>query len=234
MEYRVEDLAHKVGLSVDTIRYYQGIGVLHSPRKKGRCAYYDDAHVRQIKRIKELSGKGFPLALIKRLSSNESAQPDNELQEVRDSELLAALVQESVGPRSLTISELASNTGIPESLIRVAQSSGLVEPTVLEGKEHYSEADAEMLRSAVAILEAGFPMEELLSLASEHAENIRNTADRAIELFRDYVKGEDGRDGDYQKAVSTFNDLLPKIVRLVAIHFQRTLVNRALARMTAK
>lgn len=236
MEYRVEDLAQKAGVSVDTIRFYQGRGLLHPPRKRGRCAFYDETHFEEIERIKDLSSKGFSLALIKRVNDRDFKEPPQDSDSGQSSEvkLLTALVEESVGRRSLSMSELVSETGLPEAVIGIARSSGLMEPSIVDGEEHFSETDIQMLKSGFAILEAGFPLEELLALAREHAQSIRSTADKAINLFGKYVKDggdEKTRSGD---TATIFRQLLPEITRLVALHFQRTLVNRALVRMTAK
>ena len=49
MEYRVEELAKASGLPVDTIRFYQGKGLLPAPRRLGRLAVYGDAHLERLK-----------------------------------------------------------------------------------------------------------------------------------------------------------------------------------------
>jgi alkylation response protein AidB-like acyl-CoA dehydrogenase len=67
MEYRVEELAGAAGLPVDTIRFYQGRGLLPAPRRVGRTAVYDDAHLVRLRRIRALVADGIPLALVKRL-----------------------------------------------------------------------------------------------------------------------------------------------------------------------
>ena len=35
MEYRIEQLARTAGVAVDTIRFYQGKGLLEAPRRDG-------------------------------------------------------------------------------------------------------------------------------------------------------------------------------------------------------
>ena len=40
MEYRVEELAASAGVRVDTVRFYQGRGLLPAPRREGRVAFY--------------------------------------------------------------------------------------------------------------------------------------------------------------------------------------------------
>jgi len=73
-----------------------------------------------------------------------------------------------------------------------------------------------------------------------HASNVTELADASIDLFGEHVRrmveapqasqaseGEGGLD----PVATVFRDLLPEVTRLVALHFQRTLVRRALDRL---
>ena len=62
--YSVEDLALKAEISVDTIRYYQGLGLIPSPQKNGRRAVYGGEHVSRLEEIKKLAFEGFSLPQI--------------------------------------------------------------------------------------------------------------------------------------------------------------------------
>ena len=53
-------------------------------------------------------------------------------------ELLAALVEKKVGGRSFSRTELAAEAGVPEVLIRAAESAGLLEPVEIDGEERFS------------------------------------------------------------------------------------------------
>jgi len=223
MEYRVEDLASAAGVRVDTVRFYQTRGLLPKPRRRGRVAIYDDQHLERLRRVRELVDRGFTLAQIQRVldrpDESGAAEP-----------LLEALVAQSVGQRSLTRSELAAEAGVPEALIRAAEAAQLVEPLVLDGEERFSESDLEMGRAALAILGAGFPLNDLLDLSVRHARHVREVTDAAIDLFDEHVRRAGARDAEITDA---FRTLMPQVTRLVALHFQRTLVSRALERLAA-
>ena len=45
MSIRVEELASRAGVSVDTVRFYQKQRLLPPPRREGRVAWYDDDHL---------------------------------------------------------------------------------------------------------------------------------------------------------------------------------------------
>lgn len=224
MEYRVEDLAQHAGIRVDTVRYYQGRGLLPAPRHEGRVAWYGDHHLDRLARIRELRDQGLTLALIDRLLSQKESDPGTSL--------VDALVEEHLGGRRYTRAELAAQAGVPEAFVNAAQAAGLIEPLQLEGEERFGEADLAMARAGLELLGAGFPMQELLSLAARHARNVQEVSDAAIELFDDHVRRDaDGRKRDAGQVAMQFRTLLPVLTRLVAQHFQRTLVSRALAKV---
>jgi len=226
MDYRVEEIAARTGLRVDTIRFYQFRGLLPRPRREGRLAFYDDAHLERLRRIRELGDQGFTLAQIKRLLDRES--------ESENRPLLEALVEEHVGERTFSRAELAVEAGIPEELIGAAEASGLVQPLQIEGEDRFSAADRDMARAALRILDAGFPLNELLVLAVQHASSVQEVADRAIDLFDDHVRKPAAERGDTGEVTEAFRGLLPQLIRLVALHFQRTLVSRALQRLAGR
>lgn len=58
-EYRLDDLARISGVSARNIRAYRERGLLDSPRRVGRSAYYDDYHLSQLKTINQLLRRGF-------------------------------------------------------------------------------------------------------------------------------------------------------------------------------
>jgi DNA-binding transcriptional MerR regulator len=227
MDYRVEELAVAAGVGVDTLRFYQGRGLLPPPRREGRVAYYGDAHLERLRRIRELQRQGFSLEQIRRVVARPEARAEAE-------PLLVALVEERVGERSLTRGELAAESGVPEALIQAAVAAGLMEPLGAEGEERFSEADLEMARLGLTLLESGFPLQELLAQAMGHVRHVQGLCDAAIDLFDDHVRKAEATRDDVQAITDAFRKLLPLVTRLVAVHFQRTLVARALNRLDGK
>ncbi|MBD3574732.1 MerR family transcriptional regulator [Streptomyces sp. KD18] len=66
-EYRIEDLAHRSGATVRTIRAYQDRGLLPRPERRGRSNVYRDAHLVRLRQIADLLDRGYTLASIKEL-----------------------------------------------------------------------------------------------------------------------------------------------------------------------
>ncbi len=225
MEYGIEDLAAAVDEKVDTIRFYQAKGLLPRPRRCGRSAVYNDEHVRVLRQIREYQTQGFSLALIRRLLDEGETSTG--------AALLAAVSRES-GARSLTRAELAAESGVAEAILASLRAAGLLVPTRGDGEdERFSEADAQMAKAGLALLSQGFPLDQLLQLAMRHAREVESVCDNAIDLFDRHVRkvGSDG--ADPADVANTFRTLLPAVTTLVAVHFQRTLLHRALERLRA-
>jgi DNA-binding transcriptional MerR regulator len=221
MDYGVEELARLAGLRVDTIRFYQAKGLLPRPRRAGRRAVYSAGHLARLRRIRTLQDQGLPLEVIRRL-----------LGERRAAGALARALRAEQGSRTLTRSQLAAESGVPEALIRAVEEAGILEPVRVGRDVRYTDADVELARAALALLGEALPLPDLLAMAIHHAESVRDVVDRAIELFDRRVRHDrEGEERDPAAVVEAFRRMLPAVTTLVAHHFQRTLVSRALARL---
>jgi DNA-binding transcriptional MerR regulator len=231
MRYRVDVLAARSGVSVDTVRFYQGKGLLPPPQRDGRVAWYSDAHLGALRRIRELKSQGFNLGSIRKLLAADPAPGDGTLV----SALGGPPPGESAGQGWLTLDELAESTGVSPPLLEAIEREGLLVPTVVDGAARYTESDARALASGLKLLEAGIPLHELLGLARSHGEAMREIADRAVELFDRYVRrplraSEAGPESERQLVIA-FNDMFPAATTLVAHHFGRLLLQAAQERM---
>jgi DNA-binding transcriptional MerR regulator len=225
MELDVGALSRHSGLSVDTIRFYQSQGLLQAPAHRGRAAIYDDSHLDRLRRIRNLAERGFTLKAVRALLEAADASES-------DRQLLTAIEQEASGPR-YSSEQLAERTGIPRSVLAAAEKAGLAEAELgTEGAAGYSEADMRVATGAARLLRRGFPITRLLGLGIRHDRAVRKTVDEAIDLFDQYVRKPDPARVESGEAVAeAFRDLLPVVTALVAHHFQRILVNRALKRL---
>lgn len=200
----MEQLAAETGTSVDTVRYYQNLGLLPAPEKEGRIAWYGDSHLERVSRIRTLSEEGFTLEQIGRLDDD-------------------AVLQVLAGASDPMIdrSTLAERSGLDPGLIDLAIDAGLV-PTTESGL--FPASAVAMLAGAAAILDSGIDETALLSLAVRHAERIEASVDEAIGLFEDRV-GE-----DRAETATEIERLLPAVLDLVGEHFRQTLLARATER----
>lgn len=226
MEFRVEELARRAGVGVDTIRFYQSKQLLTAPRRQGRSALYGDEHLARIRRIQRLKSSGLTLAGVRRVLEADPSGPESV-----SGALLGALA-ESSGERSYTRAELAQSTGLPESWLVEAERAGLLHP-LPGGEPRYTDADRRAIEAARSLLDSGLPLGELMPLATLHARHVNEIADRSVELFRDWVRHEEpgGAPRPIEEVTAAFRTLLPAVTTLVAQHFQRTLVERARQRL---
>ena len=71
ISYRVDALANETGLSVDTIRYYQKLGILKPPRRTGRHSEYSTDHLERLIEIRRLADAGLTLSQISEISEGQ-------------------------------------------------------------------------------------------------------------------------------------------------------------------
>ena len=223
--YSVEDLALKAGISVDTIRYYQGLDLISPPQQNGRRAIYDDEHLSRLDEIKKLALEGFSLRQISLLKGKTL--------DGSTSEDLKHLVEEDSKARSLSRPEVAAKAGVPEGLVVLLCDNGLLQPVFNDEEPLFDENSVSMVQAGVAIANAGIPLEELVSLAQYHSSNVEEVVDRAIDLFEEHVKERSSVSSEKDLAV-VVKDLLPSVIRLVAQHFHKSLVTRSLERIDGR
>ena len=228
MRLDVDTLAARTELSVDTIRYYQSIGLLHPPEREGRRAYYDETHLGRLERVRSLAERGFSLKAIRAVM--EAGGEDNS-----DRVLLGAIERELETTR-YSAADIAAKLGIPAAVVESVEKAGLAEPapdapTGSNASLRYTTADLKVAAGAAKLLGYGFPLTRLLRLAIRHDRAVRKTVDDAIDLFDEHVRKQSEASEDPDAVAETFRELMPVVAALVTHHFQRVLVNRALKRL---
>jgi DNA-binding transcriptional MerR regulator len=66
MELTVDELATRAGVTVRTVRFYAGRGLLPPPRLRGRTGLYGADHLARLELVRELQSLGLTLAAIER------------------------------------------------------------------------------------------------------------------------------------------------------------------------
>lgn len=64
--FTVDELAAATDMTVRTTRYYAGLGLLPAPTRRGRMAYYTQAHRARLELVRALQDHGFTLSAIER------------------------------------------------------------------------------------------------------------------------------------------------------------------------
>ncbi len=237
MRIRVEELARRADVSVDTIRFYQKRRLLPPPDREGRIAWYGEAHVERLGRIRELQRQGLPLEVIRRLVDGDLDATDASLAAAvagaaRDDDATDATEE------LLTLDELAARSGVPAALVDAVAREGLLVPRVHDGSPWFTTADVELVASGLALLETGLPLPDLLGLARRHHAETRAIAEDAVAMFDTHVRQPiraAGLPADAAAAqiVDAFRVLLPSVTTLVAHHFRRVLLEVAQEHLAA-
>ncbi|MGH7876648.1 MAG: MerR family transcriptional regulator [Candidatus Dormibacteraceae bacterium] len=228
IEYRIEDLARTGGVAVDTIRFYQGKHLIDPPRREGRVAWYSEAHLQRLNRIKELHQRGFALHVIRRFLDGELAASDEALVE--------AVTTARPGPE-LTLEELAQRSGVAISILRRLAASGLLLTTAPRGEEErYPASDLEVLGAGLKLVQAGIPVADLIDLGVRHAQAVEQTALEAVELFDRHVRkplqsSDQVSEKTNAELLVSFEELLAASATLVRHHFAGALLRAARERI---
>lgn len=233
---RVEELALAADVSVDTVRYYQKQRLLPPPERDGRLGWYGEAHRDRLAKIRDLQGRGFSLALIRRYLAGELDPADERLaaavagagEDGPATEATAGV--DDRGPEELlTLEELAGRVGVAAPLLEMLVREGILVARRHHGADVYTSADARAVAAGLRVLELGFPLPDLVDLARRHDRATREFATRAVELFDEHVRTplRDADLGDDERAarvVEAFEELLPAVTTMIAHHFRRTLL----------
>jgi hypothetical protein len=223
MEYRIEQLARSAGVAVDTIRFYQGKGLLEAPRREGRVTWYGESHLDRLRRIKELQQQGFTLTVIQRFLTGELEPSD---------EALVAAVTRPAAPQTLTLAELAERSGVAEPLLMSLQQAGLLVPVEGGQESLYPADDLDAIAAGMKLIAAGVPLGPLLELGQDYSAAVDRTARQAVDLFdrhvRERIQSEGGAtEAAERRLLAIFNELLEASGTLVRHHFERTLLRAA-------
>ena len=211
--WRIDDLAQRAGITVDTIRYYQREGLLPPAERAGRANLYSTAHLDRLERIKELQSRRFSLAAIKALLTDER-------------EGMIEGIFGGGGDRTYTLEELLERSGIDAELCHAIRSSGLLREPGEFGRDAYDGDDLDYLRTLAALHDLGMPTPAVVEIARTYAEGIEATQSRIIDLFTtggalQWTADELHEFQDVTARNST--DILPLAHRLVDYTHQRTI-----------
>jgi DNA-binding transcriptional MerR regulator len=227
VEYRIEQLAQAGGVAVDTIRFYQGKGLLDPPRRNGRVTWYSEHHLARLRRIRDLQQRGFTLAVIRRFLEGELETSD---------EALVEAVTAPPAPETLPLEELAARSGVAVPLLHALEQAGLLLPVGDGDVPRYPVEDLDVLNAGLKLVEAGVPLGALMELGAEHAAAVERTATRAVDLFDRHVReriqaqGLPAADAE-RELLATFQELLEASGALVRHHFQRAVLRAARERI---
>ncbi|TXL57746.1 MerR family transcriptional regulator [Aeromicrobium terrae] len=179
----VEQLASRVGMTVRTVRFYAGRGLIPPPRREGRNGYYGPDHIARLELVRELQGHGFTLSAIE--GYLERIPADASPEDVAVHRTLLAPWAPGL-PETITRAELETRAGRPlaDDDIELLVAIGVVEPTPTEDVFQLAPAH---LAVGIAFLELGFPVDAALAARRIFTEHGQAIANELTEVFRTQV-----------------------------------------------
>ncbi|MFD7680673.1 MerR family transcriptional regulator [Streptomyces sp. NPDC060187] len=184
--YRIEDLAHRSGATVRTIRAYQDRGLLPRPERRGRANVYANAHLARLRQIADLLDRGYTLASIKELLEAWDAG--------RGLGGVLGLVAEVDGPWTdeeaarISRAELDERFGgrHDDAAVADAVELGVLEPVVGD-EDSFLVPSPQELSAAAELHRAGVPLSAISSHLRELRGQVEHIASRFLEFTTEHV-----------------------------------------------
>jgi DNA-binding transcriptional MerR regulator len=218
-DWRIDELAQRAGIAVDTIRYYQREGLLTSGERNGRTRRFGPEHLEQLERIRALQARRFSLAAIRALLERD------------DPGALAGLL---VGSEEATYDhdELVETAGVSPELVRALTDAGLLRDPAEHGRAAYDADDVNVLRSFADLGKLAVPDPVLVELARIYAAGLDEIQRQLVELFT--VVEERGWNpaaaAEFRATFSAEVGRFARDVRVIADYTQQRNLQRAVLR----
>jgi DNA-binding transcriptional MerR regulator len=166
--WRIDDLAHEAGITVDTIRYYAREGLMPRPTAAGRHKLYGDKHLDRLRKIRELQDRRFSLAAIRAIVDANRPGIDD---------LFAG------SGRTFTLAELVERSGVEPDLVEQLRGVELLPDPAEFGRATYDETDLHLLEAIAELQKIGMPAEVLVELGSIYVRNFKVLQREVIDMF---------------------------------------------------
>ena len=214
-EWRIDELAQRAGIAVDTIRFYQREGLLPVGERVGRTLRYGPDHLERLQRIRALQSRRFSLAAIKALLDHEVPGA------------LESLLAGREGA-SYTLDELVVEAEVSVDLVRGLEKVRFLRDPDEVGQAAYDADDVDALRAFARLHRLGAPDHILV----EMARILTDAAESVERQFAAVYHGELGPDwGDgvrerFQEATAGVQPGVIRDLRVVADYLQHRNIQR--------
>jgi DNA-binding transcriptional MerR regulator len=211
--WRIDDLAQKAGLSVDTIRFYQRECLLPPAEREGRTKRYGPEHLSRLEQIRDLQARRFSLAAIRALLESER-------QDLVDG------IFAGEGTASYTLDDLVTRSGADPALVARLRAVGLLRDPAEFGRDAYDAIDLDLLRAVAELSAHGLPDDVIGGLVGIYVRGVETMQHEVLALFSGHGEVEWTPEdlATFQaRASASAGELLPLVTRVVEYVHQRTL-----------
>ncbi len=182
----IAELAARTAISVRTIRFYAGMGLIPPPTVRGRLGLYDEHHVARLELVRDLQGLGFTLAAIEGYLARIPLDRSPEDLALHRALRAPSLPEE---PTSGARAELATRAGHAlddEELARLV-TLGVIRR---EGAQTWTLTSPDMLSYGLRLLEVEMDFEVQLATKQIIEQHTSALATELVALFHDTVLSE--------------------------------------------
>jgi DNA-binding transcriptional MerR regulator len=226
----IDELALSTGLTVRTTRYYASLGLLPTPVRKGRMAYYGPGHLARLHLIRALQDHGFTLAAIERYLENVPMDASPEELAVQRALLTAWKPQQGEDVTRERLDEIAGRPLSEDDLDWLVKVGA-----VRRGPDGQLRALG-LVGKAVETLDLGTPLEALRDANAAVRRHMGELADELTEILQSTIvpqfQREDLSMADAERLERTMANLRDLTLEAIVNAFQRAADQVATKSMT--
>ena len=177
----IDELAREAGTTVRNVRVYQDRGILPPPERRGRVGLYGPDHLRRLRLVLRMLGRGYPLAAIRELV--EAWEEQRDLGSVLGLEEAITAPYQAEGPRRMTGARFRELLGGDEVAATRALEIGLGKvdgDNVLIPNPRFFDVGLELLAE-------GFPPRAMVEVAAGIARAMDDVARMCVSFVNEHL-----------------------------------------------
>jgi len=177
----IDELARAAGTTVRNVRVYQDRGLLPPPQRRGRLGLYGPDHLRRLKLVLRMLGRGYPLAAIRELV--EAWEEQRDIGSVLGLEEVITAPYQTEGPRRLPAARFRALLGGDEVATARAVETGLVQ---LDGDDVVVR-NPRFFDVGLDLLAEGFPARAMVDVAAGIAAAMDEVARMCVSFVDEHL-----------------------------------------------
>src|SRR5438067_3046916 len=177
----IDELARAAGTTVRNVRVYQDRGLLPPPERRGRLGVYGPDHLRRLRLVLRMLGRGYPLAAIRELV--EAWEEQRDIGSVLGLEEVITAPYQTEGPRRLPAARFRALLGGDEVATARAVETGLVQ---LDGDDVVVR-NPRFFDVGLDLLAEGFPARAMVDVAAGIAAAMDEVARMCVSFVDEHL-----------------------------------------------
>jgi DNA-binding transcriptional MerR regulator len=177
----IDELAQAAGTTVRNVRVYQDRGLLPPPQRRGRLGLYGPDHLRRLRLVLRMLGRGYPLAAIRELL--EAWEEQRDLGSVLGLEEAITAPYQAEGPRRLSAARFRELLAGDEVAVARALETGLA---AVDGDDVVVR-NPRLFDVGLELLAEGFPPRAMVDVAAEIAAAMDHVAQLCVSFVDEHL-----------------------------------------------